>query len=76
MTVSFNSLQNSAKISSFKTYKLIVLGFAGVGHIIHNQFIREYLPTMEDPIRKQCTIDGHECFLDIVDTLADVGLRE
>ena len=63
------------------------MGCAGVGksslvmQFIRNLFVRESdIPTMEDSFRKQYTFDGHECFLDILDTAGDLthwtGMRE
>eukprot|EP00298_Acanthocystis_sp_HF-20_P002433 c12847_g1_i2.p1 GENE.c12847_g1_i2~~c12847_g1_i2.p1 ORF type:complete len:187 (+),score=81.98 c12847_g1_i2:93-653(+) len=55
-------------------YKLVVVGGGGVGksaltiQLIQNHFIEEYDPTIEDSYRKQVTIDGEPCLLDILDT--------
>jgi len=55
-------------------YKLVVVGGGGVGksaltiQFIQNHFIIEYDPTIEDSYRKQQTIDGETCLLDILDT--------
>eukprot|EP01088_Endostelium_zonatum_P020828 TRINITY_DN786_c0_g2_i4.p1 TRINITY_DN786_c0_g2~~TRINITY_DN786_c0_g2_i4.p1 ORF type:complete len:193 (-),score=52.56 TRINITY_DN786_c0_g2_i4:61-639(-) len=55
-------------------YKLVVVGGGGVGksaltiQLIQNHFIDEYDPTIEDSYRKQVTIDGDSCLLDILDT--------
>jgi len=55
-------------------YKLVVVGGGGVGksaltiQLIQNHFIEEYDPTIEDSYRKQVTIDGDPCLLDILDT--------
>jgi len=55
-------------------YKLVVVGGGGVGksaltiQLIQNHFIDEYDPTIEDSYRKQVTIDGESCLLDILDT--------
>merc|ERR1712151_1058980 len=55
-------------------YKLVVVGGGGVGksaltiQLIQNHFIEEYDPTIEDSYRKQVTIDGDPCLLDIPDT--------
>jgi len=35
---------------------------------VENHFIDEYDPTIEDSYRKQVTIDGESCLLDILDT--------
>jgi len=55
-------------------YKIVVCGGGGVGksaltiQLIHNHFIDEYDPTIEDSYRKQVTIDDETCLLDILDT--------
>ena len=55
-------------------YKIVVVGGGGVGksaltiQLIQNHFIDEYDPTIEDSYRKQVTIDGETCLLDILDT--------
>eukprot|EP00339_Tiarina_fusa_P023891 CAMPEP_0117035796 /NCGR_PEP_ID=MMETSP0472-20121206/25401_1 /TAXON_ID=693140 ORGANISM="Tiarina fusus, Strain LIS" /NCGR_SAMPLE_ID=MMETSP0472 /ASSEMBLY_ACC=CAM_ASM_000603 /LENGTH=175 /DNA_ID=CAMNT_0004745373 /DNA_START=8 /DNA_END=531 /DNA_ORIENTATION=- len=55
-------------------YKLVVLGSGGVGksaltiQFIQQRFIDEYDPTIEDCYRKQTTIDGKECVLNVLDT--------
>eukprot|EP01124_Arcella_intermedia_P024883 TRINITY_DN42_c0_g1_i2.p1 TRINITY_DN42_c0_g1~~TRINITY_DN42_c0_g1_i2.p1 ORF type:complete len:190 (+),score=27.10 TRINITY_DN42_c0_g1_i2:28-597(+) len=55
-------------------YKLVIVGGGGVGksaltiQLIQNHFIDEYDPTIEDSYRKQVTIDGESCLLDILDT--------
>jgi len=55
-------------------HKLVVLGSGSVGktaisiQFVRNQFIRDYNPTIEESYRKQVTIDGVTCMLDILDT--------
>jgi len=55
-------------------HKLVVLGSGGVGksaisiQFVRNQFVKEYNPTIEESYRKQVTIDGLTCMLDILDT--------
>src|SRR3990167_10723644 len=55
-------------------YKLAIIGGEGVGksaltiQFIQNQFVEDYDPTIEDSYRKQATIDGELCMLDILDT--------
>lgn len=55
-------------------YRVVVVGEGGVGkscltiQFISEKFIEEYDPTMEDSYRKQVTVDGEECLLDIFDT--------
>eukprot|EP01121_Diplochlamys_sp_Union-15-3_P011613 TRINITY_DN3383_c0_g1_i2.p1 TRINITY_DN3383_c0_g1~~TRINITY_DN3383_c0_g1_i2.p1 ORF type:complete len:198 (-),score=39.74 TRINITY_DN3383_c0_g1_i2:79-672(-) len=55
-------------------YKLVLVGVGGVGkscltiQFISNKFVDDYDPTLEDSYRKQVTIDGQECILDIFDT--------
>jgi len=55
-------------------HKLVVLGEGGVGkstlsvQFVKNQFVTEYNPTIEECYRKQVTIDGATCMLDILDT--------
>jgi len=60
--------------SAAPEYKLVVVGGGGVGksaltiQLIQNHFLTEYDPTIEDSYRKQVTIDGETCLLDILDT--------
>ena len=55
-------------------YKLAIIGGEGVGksaltiQFIQNQFVEDNDPTIEDSYRKQATIDGELCMLDILDT--------
>lgn len=55
-------------------YKVVVVGAGGVGksaltiQLVHNHFVHEYDPTIEDAYRKQVDIDGETCLLDIIDT--------
>jgi len=55
-------------------YKLVLVGVGGVGkscitiQFISNHFVEDYNPTLEDSYRKQVSIDGNECILDIFDT--------
>jgi len=55
-------------------HKLVVLGAGGVGksalsiQFVRNIFIQDYNPTIEESYRKQVTIDGITCMLDILDT--------
>jgi GTPase KRas protein len=55
-------------------YKLVLVGVGGVGkscltiQYISNKFVDDYDPTLEDSYRKQVTVDGEECILDIFDT--------
>jgi len=55
-------------------YKLVLVGVGGVGkscltiQYISNKFVDDYDPTLEDSYRKQVSIDGEECILDIFDT--------
>jgi len=55
-------------------YRLVVVGSGGVGKscitimYIANRFVQDYDPTLEDSYRKQITVDGVECVLDIIDT--------
>jgi len=55
-------------------YRVVVVGEGGVGkscltiQFISEKFVEEYDPTMEDSYRKQVTVDGEECLLDIFDT--------
>lgn len=57
-----------------KEHKLVVVGGGGVGksaltiQLIQSHFVDEYDPTIEDSYRKQCTIDGEQVVLDILDT--------
>jgi small GTP-binding protein len=62
-------------------HKLVVLGEGGVGksalsiQFVRNQFIIEYNPTIEECYRKQVTIDGVTCMLDILDTAGQEEFR-
>jgi len=55
-------------------YKLVLVGLGGVGkscltiQFISQRFVDDYDPTLEDSYRKQVTVDGEECVLDIFDT--------
>jgi len=55
-------------------YKLVLVGIGGVGkscltiQFISQRFVEDYDPTLEDSYRKQVTVDGEECLLDIFDT--------
>src|SRR3990167_1332337 len=57
-------------------HKLVIVGAQGVGKTsLHAQFSQnqffdctEFLPTIEDVLRKQATIDDETCLLDILDT--------
>ncbi|EGG18375.1 Ras GTPase [Cavenderia fasciculata] len=55
-------------------FKLVLVGPGGVGkscltiQFIAQRFVDEYDPTLEDSYRKQTTVDGEECLLDIYDT--------
>jgi len=57
-----------------REHKLVVLGEGGVGksalsiQFVRNHFVTEYNPTIEECYRKQVTIDGATCMLDILDT--------
>ena len=55
-------------------YKIVVVGAGEVGksaltiQLIHNQFVEEYDPTIEDSYIKPVVIDGKTSFLHILDT--------
>ena len=55
-------------------YKVVVVGSGGVGRsalavqLIHNQFIDEWDPTIEDVFRKQLRVDGEDCVMEILDS--------
>jgi len=55
-------------------FKLVLVGLGGVGkscltiQFISQRFVDDYDPTLEDSYRKQVTVDGEECILDIFDT--------
>jgi len=55
-------------------YRVVVVGSGGVGkscltiQYIANRFVADYDPTLEDSYRKQASVNGFECVLDIVDT--------
>ncbi|XP_068958818.1 ras-like protein [Petaurus breviceps papuanus] len=60
-------------------YNLVVMGTSCVGksaltvHLVHNRFVEEYDPTIEDSYLLQTVVDGEACQLDILDT---TGLEE
>lgn len=55
-------------------HKVIMVGSGGVGksaltlQFMYGDFIEEYDPTKADSYRKKTTLDGQECFIDILDT--------
>ncbi|KAH9974824.1 24 kDa ras-like protein [Russula compacta] len=55
-------------------YKLVVIGSGGVGksaltiQFMHNHFVEDYDPTIEDLYRKQCVIEGEDTLVDVLDT--------
>jgi len=55
-------------------FRVVLVGEGSVGkscltiQFINEKFVEEYDPTMEDSYRKQATVDGEECLLDIFDT--------
>ncbi|KAI0279293.1 ras protein [Russula aff. rugulosa BPL654] len=57
-----------------REYKLVVIGSGGVGksaltiQFMHNHFVEDYDPTIEDLYRKECFIDGVETLVDVLDT--------
>ncbi|KAL6072109.1 Ras GTPase [Balamuthia mandrillaris] len=61
-------------LSKDNHFKLVVLGPGAVGkscltiQLVSCQWIEEYDPTIEDSYRKQISVDGNVCFLDILDT--------
>eukprot|EP00732_Lithocolla_globosa_P007264 Lithocolla_globosa_v1_NODE_9058_length_751_cov_55.754310.p1 type:complete len:204 gc:universal NODE_9058_length_751_cov_55.754310:64-675(+) len=61
----------SKKIPEFK---LAIAGGGGVGkssltvRVIHQQFLVEYDPTIEDVYRKECVVDDETIMLDILDS--------
>ncbi|KAI9832972.1 MAG: Ras GTPase ras2 [Phylliscum demangeonii] len=67
--------KNSRSLAGKATlYKLVVLGDGGVGktaltiQLCLNHFIETYDPTIEDSYRKQVSIDGQSCMLEVLDT--------
>ena len=54
--------------------KVVVVGGGGVGksaltiQLISNHFIDEYDPTIEDSYRRQLSVDGRVCLMDVLDT--------
>jgi len=61
--------------SALQEFKMVVMGGGGVGKsaltlrlISSDNFLEEYDPTIEDSYRKQLSIDGETCVLDILDT--------
>ncbi|KAI0297249.1 ras family-domain-containing protein [Multifurca ochricompacta] len=65
-----------------REYQLVVLGSGGVGksaltiQFMHNHFVEEYDPTMEDLYRKQCVIDGSDALVDVLDTAGQEEFRQ
>jgi len=57
-----------------QVYRVVLVGIGGVGkscltiQFIADRFVEDYDPTLEDSYRKQVTVDGEECLLDIFDT--------
>jgi len=55
-------------------YRVVLVGIGGVGkscltiQFIADRFVEDYDPTLADSYRKQVTVDGEECLLDIFDT--------
>jgi len=55
-------------------HKVIVVGDGGVGksaltlQYMYQEFVEDYEPTKADSYRKQVTIDGEECAVNILDT--------
>jgi len=55
-------------------FRVVLVGIGGVGkscltiQFIADRFVEDYDPTLEDSYRKQVTVDGEECLLDIFDT--------
>ncbi|KAJ2837711.1 RAS1 protein [Coemansia erecta] len=55
-------------------YKIVMLGSGGVGKsmittkYMNGSFSDEYDPTIEDSYRRQCTVDGDTCVIEILDT--------
>ena len=55
-------------------YKVVIVGSGGVGksamtiQFIQNYYVDEYDPTIEDSYRKQVSVDGETCLIDILDT--------
>lgn len=56
------------------TYSIVVVGGGGVGksavtiQFVQSHFIIEYDPTIEDSYRKQFSVDGVVCMLELLDT--------
>jgi GTPase KRas protein len=61
-------------MATSKLYKIVLMGVGGVGkscltlQFFSGTFVDDYDPTLMDCYRKQMTIDGEECILDIFDT--------
>ena len=55
-------------------YKVVVLGFGGVGksaltiQLVQGRFVAPYDPTIEDSYKKMIKVDGQDVSLDILDT--------
>ncbi|CAK7564180.1 MAG: Ras-related protein rsr1 [Sporothrix epigloea] len=60
--------------SPIREFHIVILGGGGVGkscltaQFVHNQWIENYDPTIEDSYRTQITIDGRPVLLEILDT--------
>lgn len=65
---------NKVATETFPQYSLTVMGPTSVGksamtmQFVQGVFIRDHDPTIEDAFRKNTTVDGQPCMLDILDT--------
>ncbi|KAJ3020870.1 UNVERIFIED_CONTAM: hypothetical protein HDU68_009916 [Siphonaria sp. JEL0065] len=63
-----------AKAGEPPLHKVIMVGSGGVGksaltlQFMYGDFVEEYDPTKADSYRKKVSLDGQECFVDILDT--------
>lgn len=59
---------------SSQEFRFVICGSGGVGksactiQYIQNFFVTDYDPTIEDSYRKQVSVDGTTCLVDILDT--------
>ncbi|KAJ3105974.1 hypothetical protein HDU96_008368 [Phlyctochytrium bullatum] len=66
--------KKQANRNDLALHKVIMVGSGGVGksaltlQYMYGDFIEEYDPTKADSYRKKESLDGQECFIDILDT--------
>ncbi|KAK0399685.1 hypothetical protein QR680_003162 [Steinernema hermaphroditum] len=81
----YHRLNRCGDIADMKEYKIVVVGNGGVGksaltvQFVQGFFVENYDATIEDSYRKQVTIDGEQCRLEILDTAGTeqfTGMRD